>query len=299
MNIYTNYNVKNVSTNTNLNKQINLSKRSYSNNAIQDNVSFKMNATKKFYREFNASQHAYFEYDKFFKEHIHFGKLWKIFWYGACQVENDLRRAWSNIDSKIEEIQAKTLDNYRNKPNELFRLLQKKDKYGNPNIESLEYKNIVKLATIFKDTPEKLDYLLSGRIEKILSKKKWQFCHRFNSIEPKELVSSLKNNPNVLEEILSIKEERTGKTLMHRYASAQNIEVLEIIGDVYKNSPEKLKKIYSEKDSLNEIRYEKSSWVGGDGGYEYNLSEKNPLEYLTPENLAGLREKYPILNDIK
>lgn len=198
-----------------------------------------------------------------------------------------------NVNKKGSSLQSQVLESYRMNPNALFELLQKKDLYDEPNIKSLYYENLPQLFSIFKETPSFVDDLLCGNITKIMSQRIRPEDNNWS-----EIIQTLKNAPKALDELLSAADSKTGKTLMHDFGKEQNVNALSTINEIYKDSPEKLKELYSKKDKFEAIRL-RTGWSGGDGYYDYKSSEKTPLEYLTPENLAGLREKYPILNDIK
>ena len=154
------------------------------------------------------------------------------------------------------------------------------------------FENLSQIISIFKETPSQIDDLLCGNITEIVSR-----VHPKDNIWS-EIIKTLKNTPKALDEMLSIADSKTGKTYLHDFGKEQNVNALSIINEIYKDSPEKLKELYSRKDKLN-TKWIGTEKVGCDGYMKYEQSGKTPLEYLTLENLNSLKEKYPLLNDIK
>lgn len=252
----------------------------------------KLNA---FIKDFNPEQYQQYRLDKFSAAPIFYP--WKVFWNGFGCAQARMRDVVYDAGRATQESQAKILTKYKEKPNELFSLLLASDKYNNPNIESLKYKNLSLLLSIYKDSPNKIDELLLNYIDKTSVKSYFINC---SDNECVNIIRLLKNNPKVLDKLLLsfVSEEKVGRTTIHYLCENQRVNVLNEINNTYKDRPEKLLKMYSTKDKYTKtlLGCEK----GGDSPwYRYDESNRTPLDYLNPENKEQLIANCKILKDIK
>lgn len=248
-----------------------------------------------FIKEFNPEQYQQYRLDKFSAAPIF--HPWKVFWYGFECAQANMRDVVYNARGATQESQAKILTKYKEKPNELFSLLLASDKYNNPNIENLKYKNLPLLLSIYKDSPSKIDALLLNYIDKTSVK---SYFVNSSDDECVNIIRLLKNNPKVLDKLLLsyFAEEKVGQTTIHYLCAKQRFNVLNEINNTYKDRPEELLKMYSKKDKY--IKTLLGCERGGDSPwYRYDESNRTPLDYLSPENKEQLIANCKILKDIK